>query len=1253
MADGKIEIDLELKDSKASSQAKKAGNDIAKGVEKGLKDVSKAADKAGDSIKKPFESAASSAKSSMEGVGDAAKSSFSDVADAANNAAGDAASAFEDVPADASGAFADVSSEAEAGFSGVAEAADNVSGDAADSFEQIGEAAQGAGEEVQEALSFKTLVGAGIATEAITELAGKLVDLANQAIEVGMAFDAGMSQVAATMGVTVDQVGELRAFAKQMGETTAFSASQAAEALNYMALAGYDAETSMRVLPTVLNLAAAGGMELAAASDMVTDAQSALGLSVEEAEVMVDQMAKTSSKTNTSVEQLGNAFLTVGGTAKNLSGGTKELSQMLGILADNGIKGSEGGTALRNVILSLSAPTDKAAKSIEALGLQVFDAEGNMRAMPDIFNDLNAAMEPLTQEERTQTLNNIFNKVDLKSVNALMGTSADRFNEVASAIDNAQGSAAKMAETQLDNLAGDVTLLESATEGFFIAVSDQLSPALRELTQFASNTVMPTLTGIASNFDKVAPAVMAGVAAYAIMKVASRQLNNENSKLRKIIKVNSAEWATYSTRTKLATAATRLGAAAAGMSAKEFTALSKSQKAAAIATNALKTSFNALKSVGVVLAISAAVEAFTAIASAIESAQKKAQRYEAATKGLEQAAAGLTVKIDDETGAFDDLAGAVASVNLEDVTQAHIDLANSISDTMSGVASGQAMLGDYAAVIEELAGRSDLTETELAKLNVAIDGVNQAAGTNYEVVGGNGEAYRIMADGAEVAKDAIYEVIEAQKAQLRYQATVEAYAAAYTQLMNDQQALADQMTVVDAAAQKLEEAEANLAEYGTQAAAQAAEDARRAYDNEVAKLGELEAQAGATQSSMNKLEEQELLASMAAEKSASALVRAADSNTAFIAGVQGAGVNLLDFTAALEDMGFTADQVSSLTAEDAMKMAQGWKKGTGDLIAAVEGAKLDVPEKLRQMGAGAYQASNETGKQAGKGLADGLSAEAQSAINAALETVELTDEELAKLQELAAKEGEASAIAYANKIAAGKTKAKQAGKTDASAARDGMGSVDMKGVGEKIGQAFATGVGSKKEAARQAGASDATSARDGLKSQDAYAMGWGQHLGENFAAGLRSSGTAVGNAALAVANAAKDVLGHSIPKDGPLREGGKGEKLWGEHLVENIAAGMTSSAAQQSITSATRQVAVDIKDSLLREMEAVNPMEQLEQSLTKGSAAFSMSAMVSGTAPSYTTNSQTVNFNGAVNDPDIIARQMRMQARYGLAGHYS
>ena len=327
-----------------------------------------------------------------------------------------------------------------------------------------------------------TAAKAGLA--AVTAATGATVAFAGSAVQAGSAFDASMSQVAATMGTTVDQIGELRDFAQEMGSTTSFSASQSADALNYMALAGYSAEKSMAMLPNVLNLAAAGGMELAEASDMITDASSALGLEEKETTELVDKMAQAASKSNTSVAQLGSALLTVGGTAKSMKGGTTEIAAALGVLADNGTKGAEGGTALRNVLLGLSS--DKFAKSFGELGVSAYDAEGNMRELKDVLADMNTVMSSMTDEEKTKIIQDAFNKADLKNVNALLATSTERWDELSAAIDNSTGAAQDMADTQLDNLAGDITLFQSALEGAQIAVSDVLTPSLRDFVQFGT-----------------------------------------------------------------------------------------------------------------------------------------------------------------------------------------------------------------------------------------------------------------------------------------------------------------------------------------------------------------------------------------------------------------------------------------------------------------------------------------------------------------------------------------------------------------------------------------------------------------------------------------------------------------------------------------------------------------------------------------------------------------------------------------------
>lgn len=363
---------------------------------------------------------------------------------------------------------------------------------------------KGAAEKAQSTFGSKLATAAKVGATAIAAASSAVAGFVGSSVKVGASFESSMSQVAATMGYTVDELNTagseaaetyatLSAFAQQMGSTTAFSASQAADALNYMALAGYDAETSMSVLPTVLNLAAAGGIDLAYASDMVTDASSALGLSIDETTDLVDQMARASSKSNTSVEQLGEAILTIGATARSVSGGTVELSTILGALADNGIKGAEGGTHLRNMILSLQSPTDDAKAALDSLGIAIYDSDGNMRSMVDIVGDLQEGIGDMDGASRDAIISGIFNKTDLAAVNALLNTSQERFDELSASIADSSGAAEQMAAVQLDNLEGDITLFKSALEGAQIAISEGLMPSLRDFVQFGSGAIS-TLT---------------------------------------------------------------------------------------------------------------------------------------------------------------------------------------------------------------------------------------------------------------------------------------------------------------------------------------------------------------------------------------------------------------------------------------------------------------------------------------------------------------------------------------------------------------------------------------------------------------------------------------------------------------------------------------------------------------------------------------------------------------------------------------
>lgn len=335
-------------------------------------------------------------------------------------------------------------------------------------------------------LSSMTVAAGTLIADLVKTATGKLVGLAQASVGVGMSFDASMSQVAATMGTSIDQIQNLTDTAKEMGRTTAFTATQAADALNYLALAGYDADKAAEVLPSVLSLAAAGGMDLAYASDLVTDAMASLNIEANKQNVdeFGNKLAMAASKANANVSQLGEAILTVGGTAANLKGGTTELTTALGLLANVGIKGAEGGTHLRNIILSLQSPTKDAREVMEQLGLEVYDAQGNMRQLDDILTDLNTVMDGMTQGDKDSIINALFNKTDLAAVNGLLAAQGEQWETLATQIDNAAGAMGQMAETQQDNLQGVMTSMGSAFEGLQLAVFERLEPTLTELGNY-------------------------------------------------------------------------------------------------------------------------------------------------------------------------------------------------------------------------------------------------------------------------------------------------------------------------------------------------------------------------------------------------------------------------------------------------------------------------------------------------------------------------------------------------------------------------------------------------------------------------------------------------------------------------------------------------------------------------------------------------------------------------------------------------
>ncbi len=333
-------------------------------------------------------------------------------------------------------------------------------------------------------------------TTSIATAGSGVLAFGGYAVNAGKNFEKSMSNVMATMGITKDTIQDgqnsyelLAETAKKMGETTKFSASESADALNFLALAGYDAQKSCEALPAVLNLAQAGNMDLARTSDLVTDAMSALGIEAtnENLTHFGDVLAKTSSRSNTSVAQLGEAMLVCGGQSRLAGLELEETSTMLGILADNGIKGAEGGTALRNLLKNIYTPTSQASKAMQALGIQTSDAGGNLRNVQDILLDTMSALENLSGADKMTAMGDIFDVRTIAAASATLNNCSERYNELYGEIMDCNGAMEQMAETQNDNLEGDIYSLKSAFEAVGVAVEEKLNKSLRNAVQLGTS----------------------------------------------------------------------------------------------------------------------------------------------------------------------------------------------------------------------------------------------------------------------------------------------------------------------------------------------------------------------------------------------------------------------------------------------------------------------------------------------------------------------------------------------------------------------------------------------------------------------------------------------------------------------------------------------------------------------------------------------------------------------------------------------
>nr|DAJ12264.1 MAG TPA: minor tail protein [Bacteriophage sp.] len=360
--------------------------------------------------------------------------------------------------------------------------------------------------------AFKTVGKA--AKTAMAAGSAAAVAFTKTSIDSGMNFDTAMSQVAATMGTTVDKIGNIKAKAEEMGRTTKYTATEAAEGMNILAQAGLSADEQISGIGTVLNLASAGAMSLEESASYTAGAVKGFGDSMGNASYYADLMAKGATLANTDVRGLGEAFSGSAATAKNYGQAADSVTLSLLRLAEQNVTGSEASTALNRAMADLYTPTDDASKALDQLKVSAYKTNGEAKDFNDLVDELNGSLQGMTAEQKNNALATIFTTQGLQAFNKMTASSDATVQKFWKGIQDSSGSAAQQAATQLDNLKGDITLLSSATEGLELGFYNTFSGAIRG-----------AIKGVTSEVSGLAEAMESGGISGALSKLAQDAIN--------------------------------------------------------------------------------------------------------------------------------------------------------------------------------------------------------------------------------------------------------------------------------------------------------------------------------------------------------------------------------------------------------------------------------------------------------------------------------------------------------------------------------------------------------------------------------------------------------------------------------------------------------------------------------------------------------------------------------------------------------
>lgn len=658
------------------------------------------------------------------------------------------------------------------------EEAKNSSDGCATSIDELGKQTKETEEDVN---TFGDVLKANLASEVITEGLKMLVEgikeIASACIESGSQFEASMSNVQALSGATNAELDKMANKAKELGASTIYSASEVADAMSYMSLAGWNTEQTLAGIDSVLNLAASASMDLAQASDILTDYLTAFGLSAEDASEFADMMAYTMAHSNTTVEMLGESYKNCAATATSMGYAVEDVTAVLATMANAGVKGGEAGTALNTIMTRLATNTKGCADTLKGYGVAIYDSEGNMNSLSSILEGLGEVWGTLSDQEQAALAKSIAGTNQYSALQTIMNglsesakESGMSFNDYREALEDCTGSAEDMAKVMQDNLQGKVTALDSAMEGLKIATYEIFSENLKRGVESATGAVSRLTKSVSSGALNVSLSKLSKSSGELITKVADWTEKNLPKMIDGLAKViDHADDIAIALKTIIASfIAFKTASLAVGAVTTAMTAYKSITEGATIAQAALNVVANANPFVLLATAIVGVSTAFVGFANKAKEANKildetneKSQEIIDSSSEVINSIAKNREEFEKTTESFD---------AQKKVTK---DLVDRLEEMQEAYKHGKVGISDVQEVIDEL-------NQIYPSLNLSIDKNTGVLSQNTDEILKNADALLKQAkveaaqeDLAKISKDR-YEA-EKQLAILRQQ-EAEAYA---------------------------------------------------------------------------------------------------------------------------------------------------------------------------------------------------------------------------------------------------------------------------------------------------------------------------------------------------------------------------------------------------------------------------------------------------------------------------------------------